>query len=256
MGRPGVRRGVRGAAEADRRMSGWSEEELARIGRTDEIRVASRRPDGTLRGFVTIWSVRVGDGLYVRSAHGPDNPWFQRALKSGRGRVRGSGAERDVVFEAPGPEAARAVTDAYHAKYDRYGRRSSGPWSPPRRSGRRSGWSPPTTLSRRGASETRRNDQSAALPTISWRCQRSPGADLQRRRKAAVGPHGDGAGQAGLRRRQPGAGARARAGGACSAGPPRGGAWSPPRHPARPADCDPRSSSRRWWLRHATRSAA
>ena len=91
-------------------MSGWSEEELARIGRTDEIRVASRRPDGTLRGFVTIWSVRVGDGLYVRSAHGPDNPWFQRALKSGRGRVRGSGAERDVVFEAPGPEAARAVT--------------------------------------------------------------------------------------------------------------------------------------------------
>ena len=47
-------------------MSGWSEEELAAIGRADEIRVASRRPDGTLRGFVTIWSVRVGDGLYVR----------------------------------------------------------------------------------------------------------------------------------------------------------------------------------------------
>jgi hypothetical protein len=102
-------------------MSGWSEEELAAIGRADEIRVASRRPDGTLRGFVTIWSVRVGDGVYVRSAHGLDNPWHRRAVRSGRGRVLGGGVERDVVFEAPGPDVASAVTDAYHAKYDRYG---------------------------------------------------------------------------------------------------------------------------------------
>ena len=102
-------------------MSRWSEEELAAIGRADEIRVASRRPNGTLRGFVTIWSVRVGDGLYVRSANGLDNPWYRRAVKSGRGRVQARGVERDVVFEAPGPEVARAVTDAYHAKYDRYG---------------------------------------------------------------------------------------------------------------------------------------
>ncbi|MBI3748974.1 MAG: DUF2255 family protein [Chloroflexi bacterium] len=102
-------------------MSEWPEEELARIGRADEVRVAPRRLDGTLRGFVTIWSVRVGDGLYVRSARGHDNPWFQRALKSGRGRVQGGGVERDVVFEAAGPEVASAVTDAYHEKYDRYG---------------------------------------------------------------------------------------------------------------------------------------
>ena len=102
-------------------MSGWSEEELAAIARADEIRVASRRPDGTLRGFVTIWSVRMGDGLYVRSAHGIDNPWYRRAVKSGRGRVQARGVERDVVFAAPGPEVARAVTYAYHAKYDRYG---------------------------------------------------------------------------------------------------------------------------------------
>jgi hypothetical protein len=102
-------------------MSGWPEEELAASGRADEIRVASRRPDGTLRGFVTIWCVRVGDGVYVRSAHGLDNPWYRRAVKSGRGRVEARGVERDVVFEAPGPEVAGAVTAAYHAKYDRYG---------------------------------------------------------------------------------------------------------------------------------------
>lgn len=102
-------------------MSGWSEEELAAIGRADEIRVASLRPDGTLRGFVTIWSVRVEAGVYVRSAHGLDNPWYRRAVKSGRGRVQARGVERDVVFEAPEPEVAEAVTAAYHAKYDRYG---------------------------------------------------------------------------------------------------------------------------------------
>jgi len=102
-------------------MSRWSEEELAAIGRAVEIRVASRRPDGTMRGFATIWAVRVGDAIYVRSAYGYDNAWFQRALRSGAGRITAGGIERDVVFEAPGPDVAGAVTDAYHAKYDRYG---------------------------------------------------------------------------------------------------------------------------------------
>lgn len=29
--------------------------------------------------------------------------------------------ERDVAFEVPGPEVADGITNAYHAKYDRYG---------------------------------------------------------------------------------------------------------------------------------------
>lgn len=102
-------------------MTGWSGEELARIDRSTEIDVASRRPDGTLRPYVTIWAVRVGDAIYVRSAYGYDNPWFQRALRAGAGRIAAGGIERDVVFDAPGPDVAGAVTDAYHAKYDRYG---------------------------------------------------------------------------------------------------------------------------------------
>jgi len=102
-------------------MSGWDEDELARIGRATELQISSRRADGTLRGYVTIWAVRSGDELYVRSAYGYDNPWFQRALRSGNGRIRAGGVERDVAFEVPGPEVADAVTAAYHAKYDRYG---------------------------------------------------------------------------------------------------------------------------------------
>jgi len=107
-------------------MSAWNADELDRLGRADEVGVASRRPDGTLRGFVTIWAVRVGDALYVRSAHGVDNPWFQRALHAGRGRIRAAGVEHDVTFEAPGPDVTNDVTAAYHTKYNRYGPRMVG----------------------------------------------------------------------------------------------------------------------------------
>jgi len=101
--------------------TGWTADELARIGTAEELDVASRRPDGSLRKFVTIWAVRSGDDLYVRSAYGWDNPWFQRALKAGDGRIRVAGGERDISFEQPGPEVADEVTAAYHAKYNRYG---------------------------------------------------------------------------------------------------------------------------------------
>jgi len=65
--------------------------------------------------------VGAADCLYVRSAHGWNNGWFQRALKSGGGRIRAAGVERDVAFEQPAPDVADAVTAAYHSKYDRYG---------------------------------------------------------------------------------------------------------------------------------------
>ena len=102
-------------------MTAWTADELDRVGGADELRIASRRQDGTLRPFVTIWVVRSGDDLYVRSAHGYDNPWFQRALRSGEGRIRAGGVERDVAFEAAGPDLTPELHAAYHAKYDRYG---------------------------------------------------------------------------------------------------------------------------------------
>jgi len=102
-------------------VTGWGKDELERVGRETELEIASRRPDGSLRPYVTIWTVRADDDIYVRSAHGYDNPWFQRALESGEGRIRAGGVERDVTFEQPGPETAGAVTAEYHAKYDRYG---------------------------------------------------------------------------------------------------------------------------------------
>jgi hypothetical protein len=82
-------------------MTAWTDEELGRIGEARELQLASERPDGTLRPHVTIWVVRVDDGLYVRSAYGANNPWFRRAKASGVGRIRAGGLERDVTFADP-----------------------------------------------------------------------------------------------------------------------------------------------------------
>jgi hypothetical protein len=48
-------------------MTAWTDEQLDRIGTAQELGVASLRADGTLRQPVTIWVVREGDDLYVRS---------------------------------------------------------------------------------------------------------------------------------------------------------------------------------------------
>jgi hypothetical protein len=102
-------------------MTPWSLHELERIGDADEVQIASRRTDGSLRPYATIWAVRLDRGIYVRSAYGPDNGWYRRARSSSEGRMRAGGVERDVQFEVPEPEVAAAVSAAYHAKYERYG---------------------------------------------------------------------------------------------------------------------------------------
>lgn len=102
-------------------MSTWTTDDLERIARVDEVQVSSRRTDGSLRPFVTIWAVRAGDDVYVRSARGPSNGWFRRAVASGQGRVRAAGVKRDVTFERADGVVIGDVDRAYHAKYDRYG---------------------------------------------------------------------------------------------------------------------------------------
>jgi hypothetical protein len=106
----------------ERTATSWTSEELTRIGSAEELGLASLREDGTLRPYVTMWVVRAGDELYVRSARGPAGRWYVRALRSGVGRIRAGGLERDVVFAEPAdPRVHAAIDAAYHAKYDRYG---------------------------------------------------------------------------------------------------------------------------------------
>jgi len=76
----------------------WTDGELRRVGAATEVQIATLRDDGSQRPYVTIWTVRTGDHLNVRSAYGADNPWFRRATASGSGRIRAGGIERDVTF--------------------------------------------------------------------------------------------------------------------------------------------------------------
>jgi len=102
-------------------MTAWTDEELGRIGEAQELQLASERPDGTLRPYVTMWVVRVDDELYVRSAYGANNPWFRRAKASGVGHIRAGGLERDVTFAEPAPDVHPDIDATYRGKYERYG---------------------------------------------------------------------------------------------------------------------------------------
>lgn len=104
-------------------MSAWTPAELAQIERTDELAVSSDRPDGSRRPEVVIWTVRVGERAFIRSAYGPGNGWFRRAMASGTGHVRVGEVDRDVRFVVPEAELAGPIDAAYHAKYDHYGPR-------------------------------------------------------------------------------------------------------------------------------------
>jgi hypothetical protein len=106
--------------------AGWSDDQLRRVGQATELDLASRRSDGSLRPYVTMWVVRAGDDLYVRSAYGPENPWYRRAMASGSGRIRAAGVEADVTFGTAADDAQAAIDSAYHAKYDTYAPRLVG----------------------------------------------------------------------------------------------------------------------------------
>jgi hypothetical protein len=103
-------------------VSGWTDDERRRVGDATELELASRRRDSTLRQFTTMWVAGVGEDIYVRSAGGPDRPWYQHAIASGAGSIRADGVEADVYFVDAADSAPHDAVDvAYHAKYDRYG---------------------------------------------------------------------------------------------------------------------------------------
>lgn len=102
-------------------MTIWTSDELTKIGTADELQIAPRRRDGTLRNPVTIWVVRVGDELYVRSARGRGGAWFRAAQVSYEGHVRAGGVDKDVTFvEEADSEINNQIDEAYLTKYRRY----------------------------------------------------------------------------------------------------------------------------------------
>jgi|Tabmets5t2r1_1033131.scaffolds.fasta_scaffold00441_7 hypothetical protein len=103
-------------------MSAWTPDELARIQAAQELEIAPVRRDGNLRRPVTIWVVREGDDLYVRSWRGRSGAWYRGVQERYQGHIRASGVDKDVDFVAVDDEELNRRIDAgYRAKYGRYG---------------------------------------------------------------------------------------------------------------------------------------
>ncbi len=107
-------------------MTGWTSDDLTRIGTADELELASIRRDGTLGKPRTIWVVRVGDNLYVRSMYGRTGGWFPATQVRHQGHIRAGGVNTDVTFADADPDLNDQIDAAYRDKYRRYGERIIG----------------------------------------------------------------------------------------------------------------------------------
>jgi hypothetical protein len=101
-------------------MSAWTSDELDKIAAADELQLASEQPDGTLRKPVTIWVVRLGEDLYVRSVNGRTSHWFRGTEDRHQGHVRAGGVDKDVRFVEAGDDVIDEIETAYRTKYQRY----------------------------------------------------------------------------------------------------------------------------------------
>ena len=101
-------------------MTAWTSDELNKIGAAEELKIASIRRNGGRRNPVTIWVVRHGDDIYVRSVNGRTGTWFRGTQVRREGRIWAGGVEKDVTFVDADPGLNDQIDAAYRTKYRRY----------------------------------------------------------------------------------------------------------------------------------------
>jgi hypothetical protein len=69
---------------------------------------------------VTIWVVRIGDELCVRSVNGRTASWFRGAQIRHQGHISAGGVAKEVILIDADPSFSDAIDAAYRAKYRRY----------------------------------------------------------------------------------------------------------------------------------------
>jgi hypothetical protein len=101
-------------------MAAWTKDEISRIGESEEVDVAAVTRAGSVRNRVTIWLVRHGEDLFVRSVRGREGAWFRAVQGSKNGRIWAGRLEHDVAFEEADPSINDEIDAAYRSKYPRY----------------------------------------------------------------------------------------------------------------------------------------
>ena len=101
-------------------VSDWTSSELDAVGDADELHVATRRSDDTLRSDRIVWVVRQGDDLYVRSVNGPTAAWYRGVQTRHAGHISAGGVSKDVVFTEPDHDLDDALDAEYRRKYGHY----------------------------------------------------------------------------------------------------------------------------------------
>jgi hypothetical protein len=101
-------------------MAAWTSDELTQIGAADELQIAFLRRDGTLGRPRTIWVVRHGNDLYVRSVNGRTAAWFRGTRVRHEGHIRAGGVDKDVSFVDADHDLSDRIDAAYRSKYRRY----------------------------------------------------------------------------------------------------------------------------------------
>jgi hypothetical protein len=98
-------------------MTMWTSDELDAIGAAEELEIATLRSDGTLSKPVTVWVVRHGPDLYVRSGYGNGAAWYRE------GRIEAGGIAKDVSLADADATLHGTIDAAYRAKYGHHGAR-------------------------------------------------------------------------------------------------------------------------------------
>jgi hypothetical protein len=96
----------------------WPKDELRKIAESDDLHIAPFREDGATYGTPTwIWSVAVGDDLYVRAYNGKNSRWYRAAMRQRAGRITAAGMTAEVTFEPVDGPINDRIDEASRAKY-------------------------------------------------------------------------------------------------------------------------------------------
>ena len=98
----------------------WPQNELRKIAAADDVQVSPFREDGVTYGTPRwIWSVAVGDALYVRAYNGQNSRWYEAAIKQRAGRIIAAGLTKEISFDPVDGPIDDLVDQAYRATYRR-----------------------------------------------------------------------------------------------------------------------------------------